>query len=349
MPDMRRKIILFISVLLYAVSPLYADVPAIMKDVKKELDGNNVTFEIIPAQAQVVIDGKQKYSVENGVLELNLPEGEHEYKISALGYLSFEGKLTSVPNESVEIKITLNKEWRGAIDLAAFPDDVEITYGRHKYGAMLELDGLPAGEHSFSFTKKGYRTVDTTFVVKSGVRNFYSVILSPIESYSKRKEKKTNRWNMLLLSQAGYNTDVSLGLMVGMMRKNGFYLKALTSLNAPKADYKCTETGMIQEGDLQHYPYYKTKTLYSQYAVSAGYLRMLGKPVGIYVGAGYGSHTVVWETIEGTKVENEDLLKSGAVAECGIILRLKKFALSCGVQSIDFSYTEIQFGLGVIF
>lgn len=345
-PEMKKKIVLLVSVLFWSAFSVFADVHTIVKENVTILDGDNLIFEIIPVKAQVVIDGEQKYSIEDGTLALGIPEGEHDYEISAPGYQSFKGKVKVVTHETVKMKIALDRQQSGILDIAAFPDDVEITNGDRKYGSVLELDNLPVGNYHFSFVKKGYLAVDTTFIVKDGIRSFGNIVLSPIGITSK-KVKRT--WDVLLLPQAGYNDDLSLGLMLGLMRKNGFYLKALTSLKAPKTDYMCNETGVIQEGELLNYPYYKEKVLHSQYAVSVGYLRELWKPLILYVGTGYGSHKVVWETIDGAKVNNKDLSASGVVAECGAILRLKWLVISCGIQSVDFSYSEVQFGLGIIF
>ncbi|MBQ8673218.1 MAG: PEGA domain-containing protein, partial [Bacteroides sp.] len=72
-------------------------------------------------------------------------------------------------------------------------------------------------------------------------------------------------------------------------------------------------------------------------------------PVYAYVGAGYGTRTLAWETEEGEWVKNTDHSASGIAAEIGAIGRYKSCALSLGVQTINFKYMELSVGVGFFF
>ena len=84
-------------------------------------------------------------------------------------------------------------------------------------------------------------------------------------------------------------------------------------------------------------------------SVTAGYLRQLWKPVYLYAGAGYGSRTLAWETVEGELVKNTDHSAVGVAAELGVIGRLGKFALSVGFHTVNFKHHEVTVGVGIIF
>ena len=78
-------------------------------------------------------------------------------------------------------------------------------------------------------------------------------------------------------------------------------------------------------------PYYiEGSTAKVRLSVTGGYLCRIAKPLYAYVGAGYGSRTLIWETVEGESVKNMDHSASGLAAELGAIGRLGSFAFSAG-------------------
>lgn len=253
-----------------------------------------------------------------------------------------------VVNDTVSTDVVRASQDTGSIDIATFPDSVEILYNGYKY--MPDFDEvLPVGIHRFCFSKSGYISVDTTFTVGKNIAGYYSVVLSRV-ALPVATTKSKRRLNTLIMPQLGYNQDLSLGVMVGFLKRNGFYVKALTSLESGASSYVCSESGAIQVEGQPCYPYYKSDVAsHPGFSVSAGYLRELWKPLIVYVGAGYGSRKMIWETIDGAKVDNDGFSAIGVAAECGAILRLGKFAVSCGVQTVNFTYSEMQFGLGFIF
>lgn len=258
------------------------------------------------------------------------------------------GRVGMVVNDTVNTDVVRASQDTGSIDIATFPDSVEILYGGRKY--MSDFDEvLPVGKHRFRFSKSGYVSVDTTFTVGKDITGYYSVALSRVV-VPVAKTKSKRKLNTLIMPQFGYNQDLSLGVMVGFLKRNGFYVKALASLESGASSYVCGESGVIQADGQPCYPYCKSDVAtHPGFSVSAGYLRELWKPLIVYVGAGYGSRKVIWETIDDEKVENDGLSAVGVAAECGAILRLGKFAVSCGVQTVNFTYSEMQFGLGIIF
>lgn len=84
-------------------------------------------------------------------------------------------------------------------------------------------------------------------------------------------------------------------------------------------------------------------------SVTAGYMRRIAKPLYAYIGAGYGSRTLAWETVEDELVKNADHSATGVAAEIGAIGRFGKFAVSVGCQTVNFKYTELSAGVGFFF
>lgn len=260
----------------------------------------------------------------------------------------FQEDIGFVRADTLEFNIVRNAVDTGVVDIATFPDSVEILYDDHRY--VSEFDKvLPVGIHKFHFFKRGFVPVDTVFAVRGGATSFYNVILVPsLLSVNNTKHVK-RRTGILVMPQGGFNQDLSLGLMIGLLKRNGLYLRALVTLEQGRSSLTCNEKGTVLVEGHPYYPYYKSETSRPGFAVSAGYLRELWRPLVLYVGAGYGVRNVVWKTVDEVNVKNEELSVSGIVAECGAILRLGKLAVSCGVQTVGFSYSEIQFGLGVVF
>lgn len=155
---------------------------------------------------------------------------------------------------------------------------------------------------------------------------------------------------MLVMAEVGYHpSQLSYGGMIGFVRKNGAYVKFRSDFGSASADLECDDSGALTSGG-EGTPYYKEGvTQKARLSVTAGYLRQLWKPVYLYAGAGYGSRTLVWETVEGELVKNTDHSAVGVAAELGVIGRLGKFALSVGFHTVNFKHHEVTVGVGIIF
>lgn len=337
-----------------------------------------VQWTITPKTAQVTIDGNSTHNVTNGNLEVTLAEGEHTYKVTADGYRTHEGTLRTARKDAISLSVNLRSKNIGGIDIAAFPDDVSINFNGQTYQTSVSIDTLASGNYRTSFSKEGYTPLDTTLIVKDGLTSYYNIFLQrgnyavahkadksknttlakaekPSKTTTKptkHSAKSTNKHSTdyLIMAQGGYdfNGDPSFGLMLGMVKQNGFYLKGMSSFNMQFVNYECPESGevFIPNSGLKKVFYkegFKYKTLYG----SAGYLRKLCKPLIAYVGAGYGKHEVIWTTIDDKNVVNRGLSTQGVIAEGGLILKVGKFALSCGAQTVRFRSCELQVGIGV--
>ena len=161
--------------------------------------------------------------------------------------------------------------------------------------------------------------------------------------------KKPERPRVMVMPVMGFRTSqMSYGLMVAAMRRTGGYIKAKYSFsNTPSDDFECNDVGMSgEDGEVQ---WYTGKTEKSRLSVTGGIVQRLWKPFYLYAGVGYGTRTLVWETVGGKWGKNKDHSLEGVEAEIGGILSAGPMVFSLGLQTNSFEYLEGNLGIGVIF
>ena len=161
--------------------------------------------------------------------------------------------------------------------------------------------------------------------------------------------KKPERPRVMVMPVMGFRTSqMSYGLMVAAMRRTGGYIKAKYSFsNTPSDDFECNDVGMSgEDGEVQ---WYTGTTEKSRLSVTGGIVQRLWKPFYLYAGVGYGTRTLVWETVGGKWGKNKDHSLEGVEAEIGGILSAGPMVFSLGLQTNSFKYLEGNLGIGVIF
>ena len=161
--------------------------------------------------------------------------------------------------------------------------------------------------------------------------------------------KKPERPRVMVMPVMGFRTSqMSYGLMVAAMRRTGGYIKAKYSFsNTPSDDFECNDVGMSgEDGEVQ---WYTGKTEKSRLSVTGRIVQRLWKPFYLYAGVGYGTRTLVWETVGGKWGKNKDHSLEGVEAEIGGILSAGPMVFSLGLQTNSFKYLEGNLGIGVIF
>ena len=162
--------------------------------------------------------------------------------------------------------------------------------------------------------------------------------------------KKTRTMVMPVL---GVGSTMSYGLMVGVVKKWGWYLKAKYDFKSQETNSECTSNGTTPDGT----PMWFTGEIAStRMAVTTGVMYRIAKPLYMYLGTGFGYKKLAWEIAEGeyginsdTWAENIDQSFSGVEADLGLVLRAKNFAFSAGIQSNSFKYYEATLGVGIMF
>ena len=154
----------------------------------------------------------------------------------------------------------------------------------------------------------------------------------------------------LVMAEGGFHSSqTSFGVMAGIVAKHGAYVRFRSDFGSASADLECDDTGALTSGGTGT-PFYKEgASAKSKLSITGGYLYRFMNPLYGYAGLGYGQRTLAWETTDGELVKNTDHSASGLAFEIGAIGQYKNFALSLGLQTINFKYMELGIGIGYFF
>ena len=293
-----------------------------------------------PADATIYIDD-EKVPTEKGLFTATMKKGSHTYRVEAPMYAS-EAGVVDLGSEQKIMSVTLKPKF-GYLEVFSLPEQDANVYidGTLAGQTPYKSDRMPIRSYRLRIEKDLFFPIDTVVNISAGETNGQTFTM-----ISTIKPKEPRR--MLVMAEVGYHpSQLSYGGMIGFVRKNGAYVKFRSDFGSASADLECDDSGALTSGG-EGTPYYKEGvTQKARLSVTAGYLRQLWKPVYLYAGAGYGSRTLAWETVEGELVKNTDHSAVGVAAELGVIGRLGKFALSVGF--VNFKHHEVTVGVGIIF
>lgn len=278
----------------------------------------------------------------NGTYSITLEEGEHSYRVEADGYETKSDKIT-LENEPLVIPVELKRQF-GFISVESFPTEATVSVNGTNVGQTNYVsERVKLGQYNIHVEKEDYFPVDTFVTVTAEKDGELRIPL--VSSLTPPEGRRT-----LVMLEAGYHpSQISFGAMVGMVETNGAYLRFRSDFGSASTDLECDDTGYLTAGGTG-LPYYKEgATSKARMSITAGYLRRIAKPLYLYVGVGYGSRTLAWETIDGELVKNTDHSATGVAGEIGAIGRFGKFALSVGYQTVNFKYHEASLGIGFMF
>ena len=295
-----------------------------------------------PADATIYIDD-EKVPTEKGLFTATMKKGSHTYRVEAPMYAS-EAGVVDLGSEQKIMSVTLKPKF-GYLEVFSLPEQDANVYidGTLAGQTPYKSDRMPIRSYRLRIEKDLFFPIDTVVNISAGETNGQTFTM-----ISTIKPKEPRR--MLVMAEVGYHpSQLSYGGMIGFVRKNGAYVKFRSDFGSASADLECDDSGALTSGG-EGTPYYKEGvTQKARLSVTAGYLRQLWKPVYLYAGAGYGSRTLAWETVEGELVKNTDQSAVGVAAELGVIGRLGKFALSVGFHTVNFKHHEVTVGVGIIF
>lgn len=127
------------------------------------------------------------------------------------------------------------------------------------------------------------------------------------------------------------------GLMVGRVKKFGYYVKGVTNTFGDKT--------IGNDYDFQGFVENEKSTYWS---VSGGGIIRLGCPIHLYVGAGYANYKVIAENLSGDKFHFRN--QNNFVFDLGLMLRIKQVTLSLGISpTIPTGDGAGNFGIGYSF
>lgn len=185
-------------------------------------------------------------------------------------------------------------------------------------------------------------TLNTPIRIADSLRTQVIVVEKP----GQKREKEPIFVPVLLTADIGTGI-VAPGVRVGVARRHGVYLLAASNFVSGSSAGTCNATGTLTDGSGT--PYYRPGTDVAYWVAQAGCLHRLAGRFYLYEGLGYGSKTVLWTTVEGEKIKNEEKSQKGIAAEVGGMYRIGPWAVSAGVSSIKAKVWTATVGIGYTF
>ena len=295
-----------------------------------------------PAIADIYVDD-EKMPTEKGLFTATMKKGTHTYRVEAPMYAP-EAGIIDLGSEQKIMSVALKPRF-GYLEVFSLPEqDAKVYIDNELAGETpYKSDRMPLKDYQVRVEKEFFFPMDSTIVITAGET---SSLTFKMKSTIKPKEPRRT----LVMLEAGWHpSQTSFGAMVGFVAKNGAYVRFRSDFGSVSADLECDDTGALTGGG-NGTPYYKEGvTQKARMSVTAGYMRRIAKTLYAYIGAGYGSRTLAWETVEDELVKNTDHSVTGIAAEIGAIGRFGKFAVSVGCQTVNFKYMELSAGVGFFF
>lgn len=295
-----------------------------------------------PAIADIYVDD-EKMPTEKGLFTATMKKGTHTYRVEAPMYAP-EAGIIDLGSEQKIMSVALKPRF-GYLEVFSLPEqDAKVYIDNELAGETpYKSDRMPLKDYQVRVEKEFFFPMDSTIVITAGET---SSLTFKMKSTIKPKEP---RRTLVMLEADWHPSQTSFGAMVGFVAKNGAYVRFRSDFGSVSADLECDDTGALTGGG-NGTPYYKEGvTQKARMSVTAGYMRRIAKTLYAYIGAGYGSRTLAWETVEDELVKNTDHSVTGIAAEIGAIGRFGKFAVSVGCQTVNFKYMELSAGVGFFF
>ena len=294
-----------------------------------------------PATADIYIDD-EKMPTENGVFSATMKKGEHTYRVEAPMYAPEAGVLR-LEEKPLILSIDLKPRF-GYMEIFSLPEQGAEVYLDDEFVGQTPYrsDRMPLRDYRVSVKKDIYFPQDTLLSVHAGETTTHT-----FEMVSTIKPKAP--LDVLVMLEGAWQPALfSYGVMAAVAGTHGGYVRARTDFGSVSSDLECDDNGALTNG--QGTPYYKEGIKHkARLSITAGYMYRIARPLYLYIGAGYGSVTQAWETIDDEIVKNTDGSATGVAAEIGAIGRFGRFALSLGCQTVGFKATEANLGIGVFF
>lgn len=170
------------------------------------------------------------------------------------------------------------------------------------------------------------------------------------------QRKKQEADNLLMYSVSGSS---GFGLMYGRVARWGGYVRGKTNFSFTDASYTCDNSGEFNYESNDTYYTVDKEARRSRLGITAGALFRPCGTVYLFAGGGYGYRRLMWHarTFDNTSdhpigdlwAVNTSCSAEGIEAEVGGIYRYKRLAVSIGVNTVGFSFFEVNGGIGLFF
>lgn len=158
--------------------------------------------------------------------------------------------------------------------------------------------------------------------------------------------KNVIQHEFFILGNAAVYPQLSYGLMIGSVKKIGWYIKARSDFKSPSATYNCGSNGILESGGTIWANGNIQKT---RYVVTGGMMIHAANWLFPYFGAGYGSKQLFWQDTQNNWAKVTESSHQGISLDAGLLFKFGKFAVSAAACNTAFKYTEGEIGVGIIF
>lgn len=233
----------------------------------------------------------------------------------------------------------------------------KILLGKNVRWCETKLLVSTDGGKTFSFTPTPeYVSGDIGQLNSSGIKTIrYDVSVDKENLAGKQVVFKVDvvskdvlKSEILASAQVSVLQYLSYGFMFGMVKKYGWYVKALSDFSFPSVSYNCSSDGEIEGGG---YVWADGTYKKSRLVVTAGGMLRASRFCYPYFGVGYGSRGFYWKDISDEWVRVSDKSCAGVALDAGVALKFGMIAFTVGVNNIAFKYkyTEAEVGIGIMF
>jgi len=168
-------------------------------------------------------------------------------------------------------------------------------------------------------------------------------------------------WRTFLVAEGAMSfapLQGSGGVMIGRVAKWGYYAKFRSSFMFATGSGSFDTEGAVLNGygSISSYDLHRKMTgrkrnmeLIADIGAMYNMSRNTQYPVCLYFGGGFGMRKQMWELDNNNWVSYSPTSRIGFSGDLGILASLKGFVIEAGVNTINFQYLEVQFGLGYMF
>lgn len=179
------------------------------------------------------------------------------------------------------------------------------------------------------------------------VRHEFDDVMESEKVYSINVSVYNDKIRTLVMPTIGIGKATNYGIMLGVVKQYGAYIKGKYNFKNVSTDLDCNENGFTPEG---HEIWFNGDKDKSRLSITAGALyRIQKKPLYLYGGLGYGYYTYAWQTSDNLWAKNTDASCKGLEIEAGVIGRWKNLVGSIGVETCQTKYWELNVGIGMMF
>lgn len=298
-----------------------------------ELLHGTLLFNLTPGNAVLEIDG-ETLTAKDGVISRRTKFGTYPYSVSAEGYHTAEGTVT-IDTTSVTRNIVLKQMVTNVTLNAA--DDVKMWIAGEKVGTGTWKGALAPGTYEVKTKRGSHYPAFSTLTLTPDMDELTVDAPDPSVPYEK---------NLLVMASASVYPSMSYGLMLGYVQTVGGYVKFRSNFDFTTGAYNASSDCNIEGGGYLWPSGEKTESIMN---VTGGLLFRAAKFMYPYIGAGYGSRSILWKDTDGAWVGISDYTYTGLAAEAGLVFKFGPVSLSAGVSNTAFKYTAAEVGLGVMF